>query len=148
MTASWALVVAGLVFAGGISTAPAARQGPGVQIVDLPLKLPAVGNLDAVRQWRFGRLQQVQRVGGQPDIVLEIRTGDGNVHRVVGPGPALAELARISNWFDPVKARPGRSDYVERMIAFDVDGQQRLIAMMSLEPVYRDRNRLRRALQP
>jgi hypothetical protein len=32
------------------------------------------------------------------------------------------------------------------MIAFDMDANQRLIAMISLEPVFRDRNRLRRAL--
>ncbi len=146
MKLSYVLIVAALAFAAGISAGQTSRPGSPVTLVDLPLKLPAVGNLGAVRQWRFGRLQSVERIGAQGDLVLSIRTGDGTVLRMAGPGPALVELARDSDWIRFGKATPSRTEYVERMIAFDVDQQQRLIAMISLEPVYRDRNRLRRAL--
>jgi hypothetical protein len=118
-----------------------------VRLVKLPLDLPAVGNVDGVRQWRFGRLESVEQRGAGPDIVLNIRTADGSVHKIVAPGPPLAQLARRSNWLTaPDAARPGRATYVERMIAFDADENGRLIAMMSMEPINRARSRLRRAL--
>jgi hypothetical protein len=72
---------------------------------------------------------------------------DGTIVRMAGPGPQLAELARQSDWIRFGKATPTRTEYVERMIAFDMDANQRLIAMISLEPIFRDRNRLRRALR-
>jgi hypothetical protein len=146
MKLSQVLIVAALAFTAGIGAGQTARQESPVTMVELPLKLPAVGNLAAVRQWRFGRIQQVEQIGGQGDIALSIRTADGTVGRMAAPGPALVELARQSEWFGYSKERPGRSEYVERMVAFDVDERNRLIAMISLEPVYRDRNRLRRAL--
>jgi hypothetical protein len=146
MKLSYVLIVAALAFAAGISAGQTSRPSSPVQLVDLPLKLPAVGNLGAVRQWRYGRLQSVERIGGQGDLVVSIRTKDGTVLRMAGPGPALVELARDSEWIRFGKATPSRTEYVERMIAFDMDANQRLIAMISLEPVFRDRNRLRRAL--
>ncbi len=146
MKLSCVLVVAVLAFAAGISAGQTSRPGSPVTLVDLPLKLPAVGNLGAVRQWRFGRLQGVEQIGGQGDLILSLRTKDGTVLRMAAPGPALVELARDSDWIRFGKATPSRTEYVERMIAFDVDQQQRLIAMISLEPVFRDRNRLRRAM--
>jgi hypothetical protein len=142
------LIAAAVVAAAGLSSAVASRQPSPVTLVELPLKLPAVGNLPAVKQWRFGRLEQVEQFSGQPDIILSIRTMDDAVLRIAAPAAPLVELARRSNWVDPGKARPGRSDYVERMIAFDVDAQSRLIAMMSLEPMGRSDSRLRRALSP
>ncbi len=146
MKASTVLCTTVLVAAAALSPARAVQPTGPVKLVDLPLKLPAVGNLDAVRQWRFGRLQQVETSAG-PDIVLRIRTADNTVLRISGPRAELAELAWQSNWVStPSKSKPGRSDYVERMIAFDVDANGRLIAMMSLEPVRRDRSRMRRAL--
>lgn len=121
-------------------------EGPVVRI-ELPLKFPAVGNIDAVKQWRFGRLQDVDQTAGT-DIVLGIRTDQGYV-RVTGPGPELSDLAYRSNWVrSPSRQFPGRSDYAERMIAFDYDPQFRLIALASLEPLPRDRNRLLRAIGP
>jgi len=125
--------------------APVPSQG-GIVRIELPLKFPAVGNVSAVKQWKFGRLQEVEQTAGT-DIVLVIRTEQGPV-RVTGPGQALSELAFRSNWVrTPSRSFPGRSDFAERMIAFDYDPQMRLIALASLEPLTRDRNRLRRAIR-
>ncbi len=146
MKVSLALTTAVLVLLAAISATLAAGQSSPVTLVQLPRKLPAVGNLDAVRQWRFGRIQSTELAGDHPDVRIEIRTLNGSVIRVVGPRRELVELARRTNWLSRSKSRPTRQDYVERMIAFDVDSQQRLIAMMSLEPMDRDKNRLRRAL--
>ncbi len=149
MKASQAIAVVALaatVVIGTVSARQATRPGSPVTLFALPLKLPAVGNLGAVREWHFGRLQSVEQAGASPDIHLDIRTPDGAVHRIVGPRVHLAELARASGWVTSDRVRPVRQDYVERMIAFDADRQQRLIAMISLEPMNRDRNRLRRAL--
>jgi hypothetical protein len=146
MKHSHVLVVAALAFAAGVGAGQTSGPVSPVTMVDLPLQLPAVGNLDAVRQWRFGRIQSVERMGAGGDIVLSIRTKDGTVLRMGGPGPALVQLAQESEWIRFGKATPSRTEYVERMIAFDVDANQRLIAMISLEPVFRDQNRLRRAL--
>ncbi len=146
MKVSLALTTAGLVLLAAISATLAAGQSSPVTLVKLPLGLPAVGNLDAVRQWRFGRIQSTELAGDSPDVRIEIRTLNGSVIRLVGPRRELVELARRTNGLNRHKSRPTRQDYIERMIAFDVDSQQRLIAMMSLEPMDRDRNRLRRAL--
>jgi hypothetical protein len=141
------LVAVALAFAAGIVAAQTTAPASPVQLVDLPLKLPAVGNLGAVRQWRFGRLESVEVRGGGGDLVLTVRAADGTTLRMSGPGPQLNELARLSEWVR-FGVTASRSEYTERMIAFDVDEQQRLIAMISLEPVFRDPNRLRRALGP
>ncbi len=146
MKVSLALTTAGLVLLAAISATLAAGQSSPVTLVQLPLRLPAVGNLDAVRQWRFGRIQSTELAGDSPDVRIEIRTLNGSVIRLVGPRRELVEPARRTNWLNRHKSRPTRQHYIERMIAFDVDSQQRLIAMMSLEPMDRDRNRLRRAL--
>jgi hypothetical protein len=125
---------------------PATAPGAIVSM-ELPLKFPVVGNVAAVKQWRFGRLQDVEQTSGT-DIILGIRTNQGLV-RVVGPGPQLSDLAFQSDWVrTPTRSFPGRSDYAERMIAFDFDANNRIIALASLEPVFRDRNRLRRAIGP
>lgn len=140
------LLPAALVLAACLGTALAQRQVTVVSQVELPLKLPAVGNFDAVQKWQFGRIESIEHLGSSGDIVLRIRIPNGTVLRVVGPGPQLNELARKSDWYNPNKQVPAREDYVERQVAFDVDGNGRLIAMISLEPMRRDRNRLRRAL--
>ena len=125
---------------------PATAPGAIVSM-ELPLKFPVVGNVAAVKQWRFGRLQDVEQTSGT-DIILGIRTNQGLV-RVVGPGPQLSDLAFRSDWVrTPTRSFPGRSDFAERMIAFDFDANNRIIALASLEPVFRDRNRLRRAIGP
>jgi hypothetical protein len=114
--------------------------------ITVPLQFPAVGNLEAVKKWRFGRLERVDRTSEPGDILLYIRTGDAVVHRIIGPGQPLEALARQSNWLTTeTKAKPGRADYIERMIAFDADENGRLVAMASLEPLVRSRSKLRRA---
>jgi hypothetical protein len=141
------LIVAAVVVGGvlGLSAAQTSQPAGAVVGVELPLKFPAVGNIDAVKQWKFGRLQDVEQTAGT-DIILGIRTDQGLI-KVVGPGPQLSELAFRSNWVrTPTRSFPGRSDFAERMIAFDYDPQNRIIALASLEPIFRDRNRLRRAI--
>ncbi len=128
------------------STVPATPANV-VRAVRLDLDFPAVGNVDGVRQWRFGRVERVDAIANDPDIWVTFRTGDGNSIRVRSPAAPLDDLARQSNWLtSPDKSMPGRSDYVERMVAFDVDNDGRLIAVASLEPTSRNRNRLRSAL--
>ena len=143
--------MAALVIGSSVMALTAAQPGPqggaggAIVSMQLPLEFPVVGNVAAVKQWRFGRLQDVEQTSGT-DIILGIRTDQGFI-RVVGPGPQLSDLAFQSNWVrTPTRSFPGRSDYAERMIAFDYDADRRLIAMASLEPLFRDRNRLRRAI--
>ena len=115
--------------------------------MQLPLEFPAVGNIEGVKQWRFGRLESVDRRLDNPDIALTIRIMDGSTVTIVGPPDPLIDLAFQSNWVaGENKAMPTRPDYAERMIAFDADATGRLIAMASLEPLNRNRNRLFRAL--
>lgn len=140
-----ALALAAAMWLGSAVTAQ--ESSPVVDVL-LPLKLPAVGNLAAVREWKFGRLQEAQMIAGSPDVILRLRSEDGAVHRMIGPAAQLGEMARKSNWMRyDVKSFPTMRDYAERMVAYDVDDNDRLIAMMSLEPIYRDVNRLLRALQ-
>lgn len=140
-----AVVVGGVI---GFTAAQTSRpSSPDASIVwmQIPLKFPVVGNIDAVKQWKFGRLQEVDQIAGN-DIILGIRTNQGYI-RVIGPGRQLSDLVFKSNWVrTPTRTFPGRSDYAERMIAFDYDANHRLIALASLEPLPRDRNRLRRAI--
>jgi hypothetical protein len=142
------LVAMALAFTAGFAVAQNVRPQPTVQLVNLPptLKLPAVGNIGAVRQWKFGRLQSVETRGATGDVVLTVRTGDGTVIRIVGPRQELRELALASEFVRFASNAPIRAEYAERMVAYDVDENGRLIAVISLEPVFRDPNRLRRAL--
>ena len=81
------------------------------------------------------------------DILIDVRLASGEVTRVVGPREPLANLGRSCGWVrTETKTVAGRADYVERMIALDVDENNRIIAVMSLEPFNRDRARLRRVL--
>jgi hypothetical protein len=124
------------------------RESPEtVSRINLPLKVPAVGNLDAVKTWRFGRIESVDRTVNQTDIVLKVRLENDEVLTITAPGPPLAELAVASDWvrFSDSKTMVGRKDYVERMIAFDVDESGRLIAIASLETINRNERRLLRA---
>lgn len=139
------VVVGGVIGLTAAQTSRPSRPDPSIVWMPIPLKFPVVGNVAAVKQWKFGRLEDVAQTAGS-DIVLGIRTNQGYI-RVIGPGPQLSDLAFKSNWVrTPARAFPGRSDYAERMIAFDYDPDHRLIALASLEPLPRDRNRLRRAI--
>ncbi len=140
-----AVVVGGVIGLTAAQTSRPSRPDGSIVWMQIPLKFPVVGNVGAVKQWKFGRLQDVEQTAGS-DIILGIRTNLGYI-RVIGPGPQLSDLAFKSNWVrTPTRAFPGRSDFAERMIAFDYDPDHRLIAMASLEPLPRDRNRLRRAI--
>ena len=145
------LLAVTLAFGAGTLSAQHQQQGGSqpnqVVKIKLPLELPAIGNIDAVKNWRFGRIEQVVQEGADADVTIHIRTEQNQVLKVIGPR-VLRELARESNWYypDESNSRISREDYVERMIAFDVDDTSRIIAMVSLEPLDRDRSRLRRAL--
>jgi hypothetical protein len=120
----------------------------GIKPVKLPVPLPAVGNIDAVKKWRFGRVEQISRNSIDGDITIRVRIANGQTADIVGPRQALSSLARSCGWVaTETQTVAGRSDYVERMIAFDVDDAGRFIAVMSMEPFNRDRARLRRAFR-
>lgn len=126
---------------------PPPRPAGPVQRITLPLEFPAVGNVEAVKQWTFGRVERIEQIARSPDINVSIRTADGTVVRALGTATALDDLARASDWIRVTSRQStGREDFVERMIAFEVDGQGRLVAVASLETINRNRNRLRTAL--
>jgi hypothetical protein len=130
-------------------TVPAQPRVPDVVVRGeaVTLSLPVVGNAAGVKQWRVARVDRVENVLNSPDIIIHLRLADGTIVQVPGPAAPLDDLARQSGWvISPGKATATRNDYIERMVAFDVDANGRLIAMASLEPVQRNRNRLRRAL--
>ena len=64
----FALLTAAAGFAVG-QTAPRLDSSP-VTLATLPLKLPAVGHLEAVDEWRFGRVQRIERRTGSADILF------------------------------------------------------------------------------
>ena len=130
------------------SPTPAPAHAPtDVRNMKLPLELPAIGNIDAVKTWRFGRIESVVQTGGSDDVMIRIRIENGDVLETIGPR-VLSDLARASNWVTAAESKEQltRPDYVERMVAFDVDENMRIIAMISMEPMNRDRQRLRRGL--
>lgn len=144
---------AGAVFgagqeAGDPAQAPPANPpglvGPDGASIELTVRLPVVGNVGQVRQWRYGRIQSVV-ADGDVDVVIELRDGKGNVGRAWCPKEPLEALARSSNWVEEPRFSPSRKEYVERMVAFDVDDNDRIIAIASLEPLPRDEKRIARA---
>ena len=84
-------VIALAAAAAGFATAQATR--PGFRMMKLPLDLPAVGNIDDVRQWRFGRIELIER-RGTDDIRIRMRLASEQVVHVVGPREPLAALGR------------------------------------------------------
>ncbi len=146
MRISILLGIAALAAAAGFA-AGQTRPSSGHTMMRLPVELPAVGNINAVQRWQLGRVQQIERRGNSDDIVIHLRTAGGRVHRIIGPREQLAILGRRCGWINTdFRVVAGRAGYVERMVAFDVDANGRLIAAISLEPFNRDNNRLRRAL--
>jgi hypothetical protein len=140
----------GLAAGAGTTTLTAQSQSTSpadLRRIRLPLELPAIGNIDAVRNWRFGRIESVVQVGASDDVTIKIRIESGEVLETIGPR-VLSDLARASNWVSAADSKDQitRPDYVERMVAFDVDEDRRIIAMVSMEPMDRDRQRLRRGL--
>ena len=115
----------------------------------LPVPLPAVGNVEAVRKWRFARIERIDRNRTDADMAITVRFADGTTRQVVGPRDPLAQLGQACGWLRvETQTVAGRADFVERMVALDVDENNRIIAIMSMEPFDRDRARLRRAFGP
>jgi len=116
-----------------------------IKRVKLPLELLAIGDMEAAKNWRFGRIESVVQEG-PGDVIIKMRLEDGRVIETVG-SRRLSDLARASNWVPNAnKSQLSRADYVERMVAFDLDQNNRIIAMISMEPIDRDRSRLQRGL--
>ena len=130
----------------GGASGQARSQPGGITMIKPAMEFPAIGNIDAVKQWRVGRIERIERRTGTDDVAIDIRTADEQVHRVIGPREPLAFLVRRCGWVSSsTQTFASRSDYVERMVAFDVDSNGRIIAVMSLEPFARSTSRMRRA---
>ena len=128
------------------TTTQPARGPGGITMIQPPMEFPAIGNIDAVREWKLGRVDRLERRSGTDDVLVDIRTADDQVHQVIAPREPVAFLLRQCGWLStPTQTFASQSDYVERMIAFDVDADGRLIAIMSLEPFGRNQARMRRA---
>ena len=146
MKTSFIAAAAAVIVAAAVGFAAGQSTESGLHRMKLPLELPAVGNIDAVKNWRFARVEQIERSTG-PDIRLRLRLADGRTVQVVGPSEQLSALGRACGWVTTeTQTVAGRSDYVERLIAFDADETGRIIAVISMEPFNRDRTRLRRVL--
>jgi hypothetical protein len=129
--------------AGGFAFGQASGQS--IRGIKLPIEFPAVGNIDAVKQWRLARIEEIRRHPNSPDLELRLRLANGRTVEVIGPHEPLAALGRGCGWVTTeTQTVAGRDSYVERMIAFDADQNSRIIAIASLEPFNRDRTRLRR----
>jgi hypothetical protein len=94
-----------------------------------------------VKAWKFGRIERMSRMG-DADAILEIRDRQGNTRRILCPHEPFVELARVSNWFASGQAQPSARDFVERMVAYDFDANDRVIALASLEPIPRNARRI------
>lgn len=127
---------------------PPQEAPPGVvRPIDVTLRLPVVGNVQAVRSWHFARIERVEGLVGDTDVTLFLRDARGEISEVLAPRAPLRDLAFASNWVrTESKSQLTRNDYAERMVAVDVDERGRLIAIASLEPIDRDRGKLRRAI--
>ncbi len=142
LLATCAVVLTALALVAGRQVLAQASQPDDVQAVSLCFDLPAIGNVESVKEWRFGRIDNVQRVGTE-EIRLGIRTRDEKVHRLVCPAQPFAVLAARSNWMRESGSEfPSRRDFVERMVAFAADDSGRVIALTSLEPVARRGRRI------
>ena len=117
--------------------------GPG-KWVELSFKLPAIGNVEEVSQWTYGRLTNLTYIGDN-DVALTIRTAEGPVQRVVCPKLPLHALARVSSWMRASETSISAKQYTERMVAFTADETGRVIAMVSLEPLPRDGKKIAKA---
>jgi len=122
---------------------PGTPDASGLQWAQLTAELPAIGNVDKARQWRFGRIVGVADTT-TADVFIEIRHGTNQRIRVICPRQPFAELARASRWMEADRQFPSRREFIERMIAFDVDSDDRVIGLISLEPIPRNFNNFNR----
>ena len=117
--------------------------GPG-KWVELSFRLPAIGNVEKVSKWTYGRLVNLSYIGDN-DVALTIRTAEGPVQRVICPKLPFHALAQVSSWMRASETSISAKEYTERMVAFAADETGRVIAMVSLEPLPRDGKRIARA---
>lgn len=118
-------------------------KGPG-KWVELSFTLPAIGNVEEVSEWTYGRVVNLSYIG-ENDVSLEIRTAKGPVQRVICPKLPFHALAQVSSWMRASETSISAKEYTERMVAFTADETGRVIAMVSLEPLPRDGKRIARA---
>ncbi|MEE9130617.1 MAG: hypothetical protein V3T84_11415, partial [Phycisphaerales bacterium] len=112
--------------------------------VELSFSLPAIGNVEEVSKWTYGRLVNLTYIG-ENDVSLEIRTAKGPVQRVICPKVPFHALAQVSSWMRASDTSISAKEYTERMVAFTADETGRVIAMASLEPLPRDGKKIARA---
>ncbi len=117
--------------------------GPG-KWVELSFRLPAIGNVEEVSKWTYGRLVNLTYIG-ENDVSLEIRTAKGPIQRVICPKLPFHALAQVSSWMRATETSISAKEYTERMVAFTADETGRVIAMVSLEPLPRDGKKIARA---
>ncbi len=117
--------------------------GPG-KWVELSFSLPAIGNVEEVSKWTYGRLVNLTYIG-ENDVSLEIRTAKGPIQRVICPKLPFHALAQVSSWMRASDTSLSAKEYTERMVAFTANERGRVIAMVSLEPLPRDGKKIARA---
>ncbi len=117
--------------------------GPG-KWVELSFSLPAIGNVEEVSKWTYGRLVNLTYIG-ENDVSLEIRTAKDPVQRVICPKLPFHALAQVSSWMRASETSISAKEYTERMVAFTADETGRVIAMVSLEPLPRNGKKIARA---
>ena len=128
---------------GGIHVQPEQDR---VTMTKLPMDLPSIGDVQAVTRWQFGRVDRIQRRGAS-EITISIRIKSGDTVDVTGRRELFRELAQKCGWVTgDMRNVAGRSEYAERMIAFGIDDNGGMVAIISMEPFNRDRSRLRRAI--
>jgi hypothetical protein len=129
-----------------INVATPQTEPASTQWVDLSFRLPAIGNIEAVKTWEYGRIASMSRRGAD-DVLLTIRDKSGQTRQVVCPAAPFADLARVSNWMtDSGQSAAGQlpttRDCIERMVAFSADNTDRVIGLASLEPLPRRGRRI------
>ncbi len=135
--------VAGLAWT--VLASAQSRPDPAGSWVELTFKLPAIGKVDLVKEWTFGRIASLTRLG-QDEFILEIRLADGRERRMICPSRPFVDLARVSNWMAGSGSSLSQKHYIERMVAFDADRSDRIIALVSLEPLPRNERKIARAV--
>ena len=150
--AAYSLLAFIVVVAVTVATAPAQETQPAsppagtVQPVKFCAELPAIGNVDLVEEWHFGRIQSLSQSG--QEVALEIRGENGGMVTLICPREPFGELAHASRWMENrSNPFPSVRDYIERQIAFDADETGRIIAMASLEPIPRNGRRIANAMR-
>lgn len=142
-----ATLVAAVLGIGLIATRPAPAGPPPGTWLEFSFRLPAIGNVDLVTSWEYGRIARVEQSRAD-ELILELRSAAGDTVKAVCPYDPFMELARVSQWLRGSGQTLGARVYVERMVAYDVDDTGRIVALVSLEPIPRDGRSIARAFRP